>query len=92
MAHEKCGVAQELVGRGAPPLRVARRKMLADIAGADCAQQRVGQGVKTDIGVRMADKALVVCDPDAANHHMVARSESVRVETLADPHIARSGR
>ena len=44
-------------GRAAPS-RIARREMHADIAGAERAEDRVGQRVKPDIGVGMADQTL----------------------------------
>ena len=62
--------------------------MHADVAGADRPQQRVGQGVETDIGVGMARQALVVRDLDAANANVVPRAESVHVEALPDANIA----
>ena len=36
--------------------------MLADIAIAQRAQYRIGQGVQSDIGIGMADEALIMCD------------------------------
>ena len=86
--HQIGGVAQEVVGGRAPPVRVARREMHADIAGADRAQHRVGQRVQADIGVGMADEAGVVRDRDAADADVVAGAEGMHVEALADPHIA----
>ena len=74
------GVAQEAVGRGAAPLRIGRREMLADVAGADRAQHRVGQRMQRHVGVGMPGERLAVRDGDAAQHHGVARAEAVHVE------------
>ena len=82
------GMAQEPVGRGAAPLRIARRKMHADIAGADRAEHGVGQRVQAGIGVGMADQAMVVRHLDAAEPDMIARAEGVDIETLAGADIA----
>ena len=48
---------QEHMRRRAAPAFVRGRKMLADIAGAERAQDRVGQRVQSDIGVGMAFEA-----------------------------------
>ena len=61
--------------------------MHADIAGSDRAEDRVGQRVQPDIGIRMTDDPGAVRDLDAAHHQAVAGPERVHVETLADTHI-----
>ena len=71
---ETGGVAQELVGGGAAPPRIGGREMLADVAGADRTQYRVGQRVQADIGVGMPDEALAVRNFDPADRHLVAGS------------------
>ena len=53
-AHELDGVAQEAVGGGAAPLRIGRREVLADVAGADRAQHGIGQRMQRHVGVGMA--------------------------------------
>ena len=62
--------------------------MHADIAGPDRSEQRVGQRVQPDIGVRMTGERLLVRDVDAADHDMVAGREAVHVEALPDADIA----
>ena len=69
---------------GAAPLRVRRREMVADVAGAERAQDRVGQRVEDDVGVAVAGKALVVRDMDAAEPELAAGGEGVDVEAEAD--------
>src|SRR5712671_457404 len=90
-AHEIGGVAQELVGRGAAPAWVARREMHANVAGADCAEHRVGQRVQSDIGIGMSGKAHAVRDPNTAYPEMIAWGEGVHVEALADADISLPG-
>ena len=74
------GVAQEAVRGDAAPLRIGRREMLADVAGADRAQHRVGQGMQGHVGVGVAGQRLGVRDGDAAQHHGIARAEAMDVE------------
>src|SRR5690242_3766008 len=62
--------------------------MLADIAGAERAQDRIGERVKADIGIGMADEAALMREPDAAEPEMIAGAESVDVEALAGADIA----
>ena len=50
----------ETARRRSPPLRVARRKMLADVALARGAEDRVDHRVQRDVGVAVARKATVV--------------------------------
>ena len=58
---------------GAPRQRSSRgRKMLADIAFADAAQDRVGEGVQAGIGVGMAFQRMVVRHLHAAQPDMIA--------------------
>ncbi len=52
-------VFQEAVGGGAFPLRIAGRKMRADIAIGQRAQDGVDQRMQADIAVGMGEKALV---------------------------------
>ena len=47
-------MVEERGGGGAAPLRVGRREMLADVAGADRAEHRVGDRVEHDVGVAVA--------------------------------------
>ena len=41
--HEIDGVTEEAVGGGTAPLRIGGREVLADVAGADRAQDGIGQ-------------------------------------------------
>ncbi len=77
------GVAQEQVGRGAAPLRIARREMRADVAVGDGAEHGVGDRVQQHVGVRMADQPVIVRHLHAAEPDMVALAEGVDIKTLA---------
>ncbi len=46
--------------------------MLADIAGADAAQHRIGQGMQAGIGIGMAFQAVIVRHLHAAEPDMIA--------------------
>ena len=50
--------------------------MIADIAGADRAEQRVGERVEGDVGVAMAGEAAVVRDADAAEPELLAAAKA----------------
>ncbi len=83
LGDQCCGMGEKSAGIGTPPARIAGREMLADIAGADGAQDGVGQRMEPDIGVRMAFQTLVMGNGDAADHHLVPRSEAMHVEAIA---------
>ena len=53
------GILDEEARGGTLPLRIARRKMRADIAVADRAEERVGQRMQRHVGIRMPDEARV---------------------------------
>ena len=55
-------MAQEHGRVGVPPARVAGREVAADVAGADRAQERVGDGVQRHVGVGMAGEPELVRD------------------------------
>ena len=65
--------------RRAAPAFVGGREMLADIAFADAAQKRVGDGMQPGIGIGMAFQPMVVRHLQAAEPDMIAVRESVHV-------------
>ena len=66
----------------------ARREVHADVAGADRAEDRVGQRVEPDIGVGMADDAGARAGSRRRTpSDMVAGAERMHVEALADPDV-----
>ena len=64
--------------------------MLADIGRAERPQNRIGQGMEGDIGVRMAGQGGVMGNLNAAEGHPVAFLEAVDVETAANADIVQS--
>ena len=58
---------------GARPARLGRREMAADVAGAERAEQRVGDRMQADVGIGMADQPQRVRQPHAEQHEAVAR-------------------
>ena len=58
--------------------------MVADVAGAERAEDRIGQRMEDDVGIAMAGKALVVRDADAAEPELPSGSEGMDVEAEAD--------
>ena len=53
---------QKAVGGGAAPLRIAGRKMRADVAVGQRAENGVGQRMQRHVGVGMAGERCVVRD------------------------------
>src|SRR5258705_8703273 len=85
------GVFQELVGRGALPLRIARRKVRTDIAVRQRAEDGVDQGMQADVAVGMGEKAASVRHAYAAEHQMIAVAEGVHVVAGAGSDVAELG-
>src|SRR6476659_6941807 len=77
--HQGRGVVEELPGRRAAPTLIGWREMLADIAFADTAEQRIGDGMQSDIGVGMTFQAVTVREFDAAQPDVIAILELVNV-------------
>src|SRR5688572_20976932 len=65
-------------GRAAP-LRVARRKVQADVTCASGAENGIDDRVQTDIGVAVAGEAALVRDAHAAQPQLLAVREAVDV-------------
>ena len=86
------GECEEAVGRGAAPLRIAGRKMRADVAVGERAEDRVGERMQRDVGVGMAGERVRVRDAHAAERDMVAGAERVHVDAGAGAHVAERGR
>src|SRR5439155_10362802 len=68
------------------PRRIGIRKMPSDIALRAATEDGVGDGVAQHVGVRVADEAHLVRNPDAANHQRTARLEPMEVVPDADSH------
>ena len=81
--HHVGGTAQEGFGGCVAPLRITGRKMAADVAGTDGTEQGVGERVQAYIGIGMADQAGIEWDCDSAQHHVIAGTEAVHIESEA---------
>ena len=86
-AYKSKGLAQEDGGGGALPARVRVGEVLADVAGADGAEQRVGERVQGHVGIGVALQGVGVGNPDAAQPDVVAGNEPVHVEALSGAHV-----
>ena len=84
--------SEKAVGRGAVPLRIARREMRADVAVGERAEDGVGERMQRDVGVGMAGQRLRVCDADAAERDVIAGREGMHVDAGAGAHIAERAR
>ena len=72
---------------GALPSWVGVREVLTDVARANGAEQRVGEGVQGDVGVGVAFQRVAVGDLDAAQPDMVAGHQPVHIEALPGAHV-----
>lgn len=63
--------------------------MRADVAVCHRPEDRVGESVEADVGVRMTVEPAVERNGDAAEHDPVAGPEGVDVETLADADVGK---
>ena len=61
-----------------------------DVALGQRAIERVGERMQRHVGVRMTLERRGMGDANAAQPYMVAGGKSMDVETLTDPHLARS--
>ena len=73
-------VSKEPTAVGALQLRIARRKMLADIAKTRRAQQGVGNRVKYDVGIAVTCQSAVVRNGNAAHYEWAFARKGVNVE------------
>ena len=83
-------VAQQAAAVGPFEFRIGIGIVLADVAEAGGAQQRIADGVQQHIGVGMAIEPFLVLDLDAADHQLAAVDQWVHVEALADSHAPRA--
>ena len=82
------GKAQETVGGGAAPLRIAGRKMGADVAFGERPENGVDQRMQHHVGIGMAGQGLAMRDAHAAEHDMIAVAEGMHVDAGADAQVA----
>jgi len=73
------GERQEAVRCRAAPLRIARRKMVANIAFAKRAEQRIGQRMKRDVGINVAFKSMTMRDCQSADSQRLVGDQPVHI-------------
>ena len=64
------------------------REKLSDIPESCCAEDRVGYGVKKNVGIRMAQKPFRVLDLNPAKYETSAFNEAVDVITVTYTHLS----
>src|SRR5690242_18585525 len=89
--HAVDGKSKEAVRRGATPLWVAGREMDPDVTVGESAENCISQGMQGYIGIRMTSQGLRMRNANAAQHHMIAWTESVYIETGTGAHVAEHG-
>src|SRR4051794_7204889 len=60
--------------------------MMADVAQRERAEGNIAQRMDHDIAIRMRDKATIVRNVHATEHDVIAGTECVDVDALADAH------
>ena len=90
-AHARGRIGEKDARGGAAPGRVARREVLADVAVADGAEQRVGECMQPDVGVGVPFEAMRVRDLHAAQPDVIAGGEAMHVEAGAVARLAYLG-
>jgi hypothetical protein len=83
--------SQQLDRVGVAPALVVGREVRADVACAGGAEDRVGDGVGEDVGVRVPDEPAVEIDLDATDEQALAGNEAMAVIADPDPDAHPSG-
>src|SRR5262249_5713394 len=86
------GESEKTIGRGTSPLRVAGRKVRANISVGKGAEDRIGERMKRDIGVGVTGERVAVRNADSTKGDVVARAKRVDVQTRSSPHVTKGGR
>jgi len=76
---------------GAPVALVVGRKERTDVAEPGRSEERVGEGMRHDVSVRMADESPRMVDAHAAENERDALAERVRIDAEADAEVAHAG-
>ena len=87
-AHQSSRMFNENMRRRATPALVRGRKMAADVAGSNRAQQRVGERVQPRICVGMPFEAKFMRNANAAQPHVIAFREAMHVISRSAAHIS----
>ena len=78
-AHPVDREGQKFIRERAAPLRIARRKMRADIAFRECAQNGVDQRMQRNVGIRMPRQRSRMRNAHAAEPNVVAFAEGMYI-------------
>jgi hypothetical protein len=82
--HKSADMLDEQGGGRTAPLGIARREMIAYIAGGDRSEQGVCECVQHDVGIAVPDQGGRMRDSHAPEPDRIARAEAVDVEPAAD--------
>ena len=69
------------------PLRITGREMRADVTLADGPQNRIGQGMHGNIGIRVTLEFLRKRNDDTTERDSLARNEGMDVDALTDTDV-----
>ncbi len=89
LRREIAGMLEKLKTVAAFPARIGIREMHPDIACRDRAQNRIGDGMRENIGIGMALKPELGWNRDAAQNQRPPRGNAVNVPALPDSRIQR---
>lgn len=87
LLEQTARVAKEKKARSVSPFRRRVRKVPANIPQRGRPQERVADGVREHVTVRVADRALVEGDSHAAENQLSARGETMQI--VADANAVR---
>jgi hypothetical protein len=59
---------------------------MADVAESESAEDRIAERMDDHVAIRMRDETAIVRNVDAAEHDVIAGTECVDVDALADAH------
>jgi hypothetical protein len=86
-AHTLAGESEKALGRRAAPLRIARRKVHADVAVSERAEDGIDQRMQRNVGIGMSGEPARMRDAHAAKHDVIAVAEGVHVEAISGAHV-----
>ncbi len=81
-------MTQHQAAVGTLPARIGGRKVLANIAQCQRAQQRIAERVQQHVAIGMREQTMIMGHAHTAEHHMVAGPEGVNVIADADAHVS----
>ena len=73
-------------------MRIAWRKMCADVAIGEGAQYCIGECVQCDVGVGMAGEGVAMCNVDSTKCNVVTGAKGMHIQSRTGAHIAECSR